>query len=809
MIRKNQIIKTAISLGVFLLFSILIFFPQLQGKKFKAGDSIEYLAKSQEIRELQKKVSREILWSDAIFSGMPSYFVNMKLKGNIFAGIDRLFRAKIGQPMGLFLLGLVIMFLSLKALKINHWLATAGSIAAVFSVNNFILISAGHFSKVAAVFYLPLLLAGILLLFRSRRFAGGILFSLGAIMTILANHPQMLYYFVIALIPYLIYQAVQYIRLKKYSDLAYIFGIMILGVLLGLAANTSRIWTTMEYANASTRGGSVLKEESQTNTEKGLGWEYAMQWSNDANDLWAALIPGVAGGGSQEPVPKGTELERLLAQSGAPKKGDKYLGPLYWGELPFTAGPIYLGAALILLTVFAFPFLSSDQKWLYGGAIALTLLLSLGKNAAFLNRLLFDHFPMFNNFRAPNSALSILPLFLAFASFTGIDQWHRQLKSTKKGRRKISKKFWIRTGAVAGICFIIAVAGSALFSFEGPNAQNYAQQGVLDVIIDARQALLRQDAWRSFFMVVLAIGSLIVLYQERFNLTYFSMTVGAVLMLDALPVSYRYYGSENFESARQFEQSFAQRPVDQQILANEPDRSAYRVLDYSINTFNTNMSSYYHNTIGGYHALKMSRYQDLIDGYIGKGDQNVLNMLNTKYIINPNGELNMNPNAYGPAWFVENIKFVNTSDEEFRQLAQVDTRQTAIINESEFGSLLDGQTSFSRGTVEKVNSLPDDLIYHTQNEGPGLLVLSELWYDGPGWTAYIDGEEVPLIRADFALRAVLIPAGDHKVELTFRPDSYYVGEKISLGSTLLISLLILFFLFRQYRSFVKGRTSPA
>src|SRR5699024_769557 len=305
-----------------------------------------------------------------------------------------------------------------------------------------------------------------------------------------------------------------------------------------------------------TRGGSVLQEESQTNTQEGLGWEYAMQWSNEFKDLWASFIPGAVGGGSQEPVPKGTELERLLAQSGAPKKGDKHLGPLYWGDLPFTSGPAYFGTALILLTVFAFPYLTKDQKWLYGGAVVLTLLLSLGKNAAFLNLLLFDHFPMFNNFRAPNSALSILPLFLAFASFTGIDQWYRQLKPVKKRTKKLPQKFWIRTGSVAGIALIFALAGSALFSFEGANAQNFAQQGVLDVIIDARKALLRQDAWRSFFMIALATGSLIAIYKKRINLTYFSLAIGAILMLDALPVSYRYYGSDNFESARQFEQSF-------------------------------------------------------------------------------------------------------------------------------------------------------------------------------------------------------------------------------------------------------------
>lgn len=806
MVHKTKLINTFISLGVFVIFSIIIFYPQIQGKKFKAGDNLEYLAKSQEIRELKEEVNREILWSDAIFSGMPSYFVNMRLSGNLFSHVDRAFRSKIGQPMGLFILGLVVMFFSLKALKINHWLATAGAMAAIFSVNNFILISAGHFSKVAVVFYLPLLLSGLLLLFKGRRFAGALIFTVGAIMSIFANHPQMIYYFVLALLPYLIYQSIQYIKDKRYKSLGIIYGTLVIGVILGFTSNTSRIWTTMEYANASTRGGSVLKEESQTNTDKGLGWDYAMQWSNSAVDLWASLIPGAVGGGSQEPVPKNTELERLLAQSGASKKGGKYLGPLYWGELPFTSGPIYFGAALILLMVFGFTHLTTDQKWLYGGAIVITFLLSMGQNASFFNKFLFDYFPMFNNFRAPNSALSILPIFLVFGSFTGIQQWYQHLQSDKKKTRKLSKKFWIYTGSVMGLCLIFAIAGSSLMSFEGPNAQNFAQQGALDVIIDARKALLRQDAWRSFLMAALGTGILIALYQKRINLTYFSLAIGALFMLDALPISYRYYGADNFENQHQFNQTFAPRPVDQQILQNEPERSAYRLLDLSTNTFNTNMISYHHNTIGGYHALKMSRYQDLIDGYIATGNQNVLNMLNTKYIINQNGELNQNPNAYGPAWFVENITFADSSDDEFRKLAEVDTRKTAIINENEFGQLFSNGTDLTTGTVEKISTIPDHLVFHTQNDGNGLLVLSEMWYDGPGWTAYIDGEEVPLIRANFTLRAVQIPAGEHEVELIFHPNSYYVGEKISFGSTLLISLLILFF---GYNQFTRRKTNKA
>lgn len=800
MFSKKNLIQSGISLGIFLLLTMVIFYPQLQGKKYKAGDNIEYLAKSQEIRDLREDLGRQILWSDAIFSGMPSYFVNLSFKGNIFKDInDFLLSTLMKRPVSLFFIGLIVMFFSLKAIKINHWLATVGALAAVLSVNNFVLYSAGHNAKILTLFYLPLLLSGVILLFRQKWILGAILFTLGSVMTIMANHPQMVYYFVLALIPWFIYQTVQLIRRQKFMTAGKIYGILALGLALGILSNASRLWTTLEYSKASTRGGTVLHEESQTNTQKGLGWEYAMQWSNTVDDLWASLVPGAVGGSSQEPVPRNTELEQLLKQSGGVKKGSKYLGPLYWGELPFTSGPIYLGAALLLLVVFGFPYLTAEEKWLFGGAFGLTLLLSLGKNAAWFNHFLFDYFPMFNNFRTPNSALSILPTFLSFSAVIGLDRWHKQLDAEKKNNPVISKKIWIRTGAVAGICLIFAVAGSGFFSFEGANAQNYAQQGVLDVIIDARKALLRQDSWRSFFFVILATLPLIGLYKNKGSWHSFLIITGVILMIDALPVSFRYFDYNSFESPRQFEQTFSMRPVDEQIKSMESNRADYRVLDLSVNTFNTNMTSYHHNTIGGYHALKMSRYQDLIDGYISQGNQNVLNMLNTKYIITQDGQLNTNPGALGPAWFVEDIRYAHSADEEFRQLNETDLSAAAIVSEPEFGDILSNRSDFSAGTVTRTNSVPDDLIYETQNDGEGFLVFSELWYDGPGWTAYVDGEEAPLIRANFTLRGIAVPAGSHTIRLTFTPQSYVSGENITLFSTLFILAGILFFGYREYK----------
>lgn len=804
MLNRKNVLNTAISLGLYLILSVLCFYPQIQGKKYTADDTMQFIAKSQEIIDLRETLGREVLWSNAIFSGMPSYFVNLRFQGNFLKTIQDIFMSVFDRPIGYFFLGLMITFFCLKALKVNHWIATVGALGAIMTVNNFILFSAGHMSKIVTLCYIPILLTGIWILARKQYLLGGIIFTLGAMLSIMANHPQMVYYFALSTFPFFIYKAIQWIRNREFGTLTITFGLLALGVMMGVASNASRIWTSLEYKNASTRGGSVLVEEAATNTTEGLGWEYAMQWSNGMSDIWATLIPGASGGGSREPVPHNTRLEDLLRENGSPKKGDKFLGPLYWGNLPFTAGPIYLGAALILVFVFVFPFLAQDQKWMYGGASAILVLLSFGENAAWFNKILFDYFPMFNNFRAPTSALSLMPMYLAFGSAMGLHQWWNSLDSAKN--RIIPQSYWIRMGAVAGICLLMALVGSSLFSFEGPNAQQYAQQNVLDIIQEARAKLLRQDSFRSFLMAGLAMSGLLLFYKRKVSHVVLAGILGAVFLLDALPVSYRYFNMDNFVSAREYNQTFPPRDVDNQILSMEENRADYRVLDMSVNTFNTNSTAYYHNTIGGYHAVKMSRYQDLIDGYIIQGNQNVLDMLNTRYIITRDGQLDVNQQALGPAWFVENVVPVSSPDEEFRTLVNIDPATTTIINEQEFGTHLDLQKTYSPGYVERVQSIPDDLIFHTQNDADGLLVLSEIYYDGPGWTVTIDGEETSLIRANFLLRAVKVPAGEHEVRFTFKPQSYYVGEKVSMGSSVVIGIFIIFYLYLGYRD--KKRLHP-
>lgn len=793
---KVAIKNNAISLGIFILISIALFYPQLQGKQYRSGDNLEYTAKSEELRQLNEELGRRVLWSDAIFSGMPAYFVHLPYTGNVLKAVNDIIVFTIGRPIGLFLLGLIIVFLCLKAIGVSHWMATIGALAAVITTNNFILYSAGHMSKIMTIFYIPFLLSGTILLFRKRIFYGFLLFSVGAVMTIMANHPQMIYYFALVLIPYFVYETFRYIKAKEWITPVKIYGLLVVGVTLGVLGNMSRIWTTIEYTNASTRGGSVLKEVASTNSEKGLGWDYAMQWSNGVVDIIPSLIPGAAGGASQEPVPEGSQLETLLKQNNSPKQNGKYLGPLYWGKLPFTSGPIYFGAALLWMVVFGFKYLDIQYKWLFGGAILLTILLSMGKYAGFINHFLFNYFPKFNNFRAPNSALSILPMFLAYAGVMGLDKYKEEFQSLKN--KVVPKYFWISTIVLAGFCLIIAVLGTSLFSFEGANADTYAQQNVLNIIVEARQMLLKQDSMRSFLFVLLAALPFWIFFTKKINYNIATLILGVVLMLDAIPIGYRYFNTDNFRTERSIDGVFAPRPVDQDILSRENNRETYRVLDYSVNTMNTNMTSFHHNTIGGYHALKMSRYQDILNGYIAKNSPEVLNMLNTKYVIGQDGKLNVNSNANGVAWFVSNAEYVDSPDAEYLALETLQTKETAVVNELDFGAITGKQTSFSKGQVVPVQLVPDDLIYETENTDEGLLVLSELWYDGPGWKAYIDGEEVPLIRTNFALRGLVVPAGKHQVNLQFKPQSYLLGEKIALIVSLLLTLGLIYFIGKEY-----------
>ena len=497
------------------------------------------------------------------------------------------------------------------------------------------------------------------------------------------------------------------------------------------------------------------------------------------------------GGSSGESVSPKSALGKKLRL----RKSEKM--PIYWGDLPFTSGPSYFGAVIFFLFLLGALIYPGPVKWWLVSAVGLTMLLSMGKNFEFFNRLLFDYFPLFNKFRTPNSVLSVTTFIVPILSGLAIS---RVLDIKEK--RSLIKPLIIATGVVGGISLLLLLLGGSIFDFSSLSDARYEQMGLpSNLLEDHRASALSKSSLRTLLFVLGAAAMIYLYLIDKVKPIVLILTVGLLSLVDMMGVNLRYVNSDSFVSDREYRQYFNPRPVDKQIM--EDSDTHYRVLDLTINTFNSSQSSYHHKTIGGYHAAKLQRYQDIIDYHISKNNQNVLDMLNTKYIISKgNGDqpgARINPSALGNAWFVNNLTYVPTPDDEIAQLSSFDPRGEAVVHE-EFRSVIGSDAFTKSGTIKLTQYTPNALNYTSQSDSDQFAVFSEVWY-GPdkGWNLYIDGQPAPLLRANYILRAAKIPAGTHEIEMRFEPESYAKGSSIALISSILSLLLIIGGLFLYWR----------
>lgn len=781
----KKLLPHIIALVVILVASLANFYPQLEGKLVPQGDIISYKGMSNEMKQFRDKTGDEMLWTNAMFGGMPTYQISSRQPYNLIRYTGNVMYLFIKSPIGKFFFLMLCMYLLMTAIGVRYGLALVAALAFGLTTNNFVLYEAGHNTKLDAIASGALIAAGLILLFRKKYLLGGSIFTFGLALNILKNHPQMTYYWAIILGIYFLIEAIRLIRQQDMSSLLKIAGICAIGSALALGSNATKLWTTLEYAEDTMRGEPILQSEgtpTSSSETDGLEWSYAMNWSNGWLDVVANYIPAVVGGSSAEPIRDGFEMSRIARQNGF----DKF--SYYWGPLPFTSGPAYYGAIMIFLFIFSFFYLpKSIRLWALLSFLAITFM-SMGKNLATFNRLLFDYLPMLNKFRSPNSAMSVLALFVPFIGIWGLDRFLRKSEYDQSDLRNL----YISAGSLIGFSLILYLMGSSLFDFTSDGDQRYAQMGLdVNMLVQDRISLMKSDALRSLLFVLLA-GAAVWAYVKN----YFKMNILIVLMailavFDVLPVSQRYLSPDDFVSARKEKQNYTPRPVDEQILKMEPKgRGYYRVFDQSINTFNSSSTSYFHNTIGGYNAAKLQRIQDVIDRHISKNNMDVLNMLNAKYFINQQGKLSVNSEALGNAWLVDQVRFVSTPNQEIDALGDFSPSETAIVHE-EFKNGV--KTSIaSQGDISLESYRPDRLTYKANVSGNGALaVFSEIWY-GPskGWKAYVDGEEAELIRANYLLRAINIPQGTHEIVMEFKPSSYRIGSVISLICSGLILMLL-------------------
>ena len=809
----NNLIQKAlphfVAIAIFLAACAAYFSPQLQGKVPQQSDIIQYRGMAQEAKSFQERTGETTLWTNSMFGGMPTYQINTVSAGNNLKVLDRLGSLFIKPPIGRFFAAMLGFYILMVVLGVNQWLAVIGAIAFGFTTNTLILYEAGHETKVKAIAYLPLVAAGLMLAFRRRYLLGGILFAVGLGLDIMANHVQMTYYFFMTLIIFGIAQLVYSIQRKELAHFGKATAALLVGGLLAIGSASSNLWITYEYAKDTMRGEPILEtagEPTSSSETNGLEWDYAMMWSNGAVDVFASFIPGVAGGGSQEPVGANSAVVKDLQRKGA-RLPANFTAPLYWGSLPFTSGPSYFGAVVFFFFLMGLFLVKGPVKWWIGLGVLLTMMLSMGKNLEWFNRFFFDYFPLYNKFRTPNSILSVTAFLVPML---GILTLHK-IVNEKVSREEAMRSLKI-AGGIAGLtCLFFALLGPSFFDFTTPQDQRYAQAGYdVNAIIADRKALMRTDAFRTLILVLLSGGLVWAYLQEKVKLPILLLGIGALVVFDQWTVGRRYLNSDIFVSKSQYQANFQPSPADQQIL-QDPDPN-YRVYDATVSTFQSSKASYFHKSIGGYHAAKLQRYQDIIDRHLSKNNQRVLDMLNARYFIvsGQDGQpaVRRNPNALGNAWFVDNIRMVKTANEEIDALNEIDPGTEAAVHQ-EFSGYLNGFTPDKNGTIALTEYQPNHLTYRSESGSEQLAVFSEIWYN-KGWQAYIDGKPVEHIRVDYILRGLRIPAGQHVVEFKFEPVAFERGKLVSsIFSGIILLGLLGFIGYRGYQYVQNPPEEPA
>lgn len=811
---------------VFFVAVLMAFGPEFQGKILVKGDITSYQATTKELKDYKRATGDRANWTTATFSGMPTYQMSTIRDGNQLEWFRKPLMGFMNGGAGLFFLGMLVCYCSLLLIGVNPWISLVAAVAAGFATSILVIYLAGHSSKTHTIFYIPLIASGALLAFRRRYFLGGLVFALGMGLAIMANHPQMLYYFGLTFPILGVFKFVEALRKKELVPFAKASGALVVGLGLAVGAGASNILTTLEYTPSSMRGGQVLETplKQADNNENppaaptdGLSWDYAMRWSNDVKDLLATYAPLAAGGGLGQ-VFEDQSFASAMRAAGFGAIDPRATPAYHGGKIEGTGGPEYFGAVAWALFLFGlFTARRSVAVWM-GLGVLLVMVISMGKYAPGINELLYNTVPLFNKFRAPSSALNVLPALLCIVGAVGVSDW---LRTRELNPERATKQLLYAgiTAAVAGLAVIFvlpAILGFDTLTDARLTEAIAAQKpgaivSVMDGIRASRRALYSADAWRSFLYVGLTFGVLLFLWKKFVNPMVAGLLLLAILVSDISGINSRYLADRQWQTKAKSKVTVPMTPADQQILADK--ELNFRVLNATVNTWNDATTSYYHKSIGGYSAVKMRRYQDVIDAALGgtnpaNADGDVLDMLNTKYVITSKEQVRQRPNPYGPAWIPARIETVSSNDAELAALTTIDDlKATAIVHE-EFSEQLAGLNPTGQGSIQLTSHDAVEARYAFNSPTEQLVVFSEIWY-GPnkGWNIYIDGKKGELVRANYILRAARVPAGQHALRMAFEPRSYRTGRLISLiTSSIVIFGLVGYVFYKGY--WVKRGTTP-
>jgi len=782
----GKILPHIVSIILFLGLSYAYFPQVLEGKQLKQHDNMTFRGGAKEIIDHREKTGEETLWTNTMFSGMPSYLTSVQYKNNLVKHVNKYLQ--IGpRPASYIFIAMLGFYIFLFALGVNPWLALLGGIAYGLSSYNMIILGAGHNSKMVALAYMPAVIGAVIFAFRKNLLLGAGLFGLFFALELLAGHPQITYYGFLIILVFGIFEFFKDYKEKALLPFFKKASVLVVVAIIAIATNFTSLYFTWDYGKDSIRGKSELTSNKENKTS-GLDKDYATQWSYGKMETFNLLIPNFMGGSSQHMFDKDSETYKTLKKLGATQMLPAFRG--YWGLQPITSGPVYLGAIIIFLFVFGMFVVRGPTCWWIFTATILGIMLAWGKNFMFLTDLFLDYFPGYNKFRAVSMTMVIPQITVPLLALLGLNK-------VFKGdidKNEIVKALKWSTGIVGGVILFFLLFAGGMFDFITDMDKYYSQghKPLLEAIKADRVQMLKADALRSLVFVALAAGIMyFYFFKEKMKQPLFIGALALLITIDFWGVDKRYLNSENFVSNREAENPVQPTQADKIIMQDKDPN--YRVMNLAVSTFNDATTSFFHKSIGGYHGAKMRRYQELIEQHISKNNMAVLNMLNTKYFITPDKNNQpipqRNPEALGNAWFVSNMRMVKNADEEIAALAKFNPANECIVDER-FKAEVNG-FDFVTDTTANISLIeyqPNYLKYQSNSLVDELAVFSEVYYD-KGWKAYIDGEEVSHFRVNFVLRAMMVPAGSHIIEYRFDPPMFNKGNKISLFASLIILLL--------------------
>lgn len=830
MAKNKNLIYIAVSLVVFIVLAFLYSTPVFSGKQLFQHDIVQYRGGAKELLDYRANTGNETYWSDSMFGGMPTYQMGSQFKGDIIKKIDSNLNF-MPRPVnylfllfaGFFLLGMVV---------VRNWkYALLGATFFGLSTYFYIIIAAGHNGKVNTIEYFAPLLAGILLVYIRKQYIWGfIVTTLFMGLQIAANHPQMTYYLFLALGFLFLSELIRAIQKKTpMKHFLISSGIIAAACVIGVGMNSQRIMANSEYVKETVRGKQILDNDSHTSGKSGMDKESMLMWSYGRLETLNLFIPRLMGGGSQEP--EGKEImnrvqelvqENVGSQAEMDRISKGFSGVTYWGDQPGTSGPAYQGAIVCFLALLGFFFAWKKYRYWILGASILTILLAWGSNFMPLSDFFIDYVPFYNKFRAPSSILVVVELLFPLIAILGLYRFFTDEKLTEEYKQKI---LLYVGGGTLGFLLILLIFGKSLLGFATENEKTYFPPFLLDYLVDERYKLFRIDAIKAFIYVAIAAAALFLTLKKKLNQNIALVVIGVVSLFDLWSVNKRYLNDENYvdkifaenpfqtESSDLLAEKVQGNPNLESILSNvninktletiaEKDKTHYRIYNQTLGVTSETNTSYFKASIGGYHAVKLRRYDDVLNEYINSIDSvktpNVLNLLNAKYMVfgGPDQpQVVPNPKANGNAWFVSDLKFVDSPNQEIKSIGTIDNKKTAVIASSD-KSYFDNKPVQADSTafINLTKYQPNELEFKSQSKTPQLAVFSEVYYPH-GWKMFVDEKEVPYIKADYLLRAVHVPAGNHHIRMVFEPEVIEKGKWLSLLSFGLFILLAAFGIF--------------